>query len=44
MKSLDRNVVIGTPLMAEESDAQKLASVLNDESDIKAAEEWLKKR
>ena len=37
LKSLDRNVVIGTPLMAEESDAQKLASVLNDESDIKAA-------
>ena len=37
MKSLDRNVVIGTPLMAEESDAEALAEVLNKESDIKAA-------
>ena len=37
MKSLDQNVAVGTPLMAEESDAKALASVLNNESDIKAA-------
>ena len=37
LKSLDRNVVLGTPLMAEESDAEELAKVLNNESDIKAA-------
>ncbi len=37
MKSLDLNVVVGTPLMAEESDAQNLAAVLNSEADIKAA-------
>lgn len=37
MKSLDRQVVVGTPLMAEESDAEKLATVLNNESDIKEA-------
>ncbi len=37
MKSLDRNVVVGTPLMAEESDAQTLATTLDNESDIKAA-------
>ena len=37
MKSLDLNVVVGTPLMAEESDAKNLASVLNQEADIKAA-------
>ena len=37
MKSLDLNVVVGTPLMAEESDAQNLAAVLNQEADIKAA-------
>lgn len=37
MKSLDRNVVVGTPLMAEESDAEALATVLNNEPDIKAA-------
>ena len=37
MKSLDLNVVVGTPLMAEESDAQILANTLNDEADIKAA-------
>ncbi len=37
LKSLDRNVVIGTPLMAEEEDAEALAKVLNKESDIKAA-------
>jgi sirohydrochlorin cobaltochelatase len=37
MKSLDRQVVVGTPLMAEESDAQILATTLNNESDVKAA-------
>ena len=37
MKSLDLNVVVGTPLMAEESDAQTLATTLNNEADIKAA-------
>ena len=37
MKSLDLNVVVGTPLMAEESDAKTLATVLNNESDVKAA-------
>ena len=37
MKSLDLNVVVGTPLMAEETDAQTLATVLNQEQDIKAA-------
>ena len=37
LKSLDRNVVIGNPLMAEESDAEALAEVLNKEADIKAA-------
>ena len=37
MKSLDLNVVVGTPLMAEESDAEALATVLNNEPDIKAA-------
>ena len=37
MKSLDHQVVVGTPLMAEESDAQLLATTLNSESDIKAA-------
>ena len=37
MKSLDRNVVIGTPLMAEVSDVQALADVLHEESDVKAA-------
>ena len=37
MKSLDLNVAVGTPLMAEESDAANLASVLNQEADIKAA-------
>ena len=37
MKSLDLNVVVGTPLMAEESDAENLAVVLNEESDVKAA-------
>ncbi len=37
MKSLDQNVVVGTPLMAEESDAEALATVLNNEPDIKTA-------
>ena len=37
MKSIDRQVVVGTPLMAEESDAQSLAVVLNAEADVKAA-------
>ncbi len=37
MKSLDLNVVVGTPLMAEEIDAKNLATVLNQEADVKAA-------
>ena len=37
MKSLDRQVVVGTPLMAEESDARILANTLNNEADVKAA-------
>ena len=37
MKCLDRNVVIGVPLMAEEEDVQALADVLHQEADIKAA-------
>ena len=37
MKSLDLNVVVGTPLMAEESDAELLATVLSEEADVKAA-------
>jgi sirohydrochlorin cobaltochelatase len=37
MKSLDLNVVVGTPLMAEESDAQTLATTLNNEADVKEA-------
>ena len=37
MKSLDRQVVVGTPLMAEESDAKILAATLNNEADVKAA-------
>ena len=37
MKSLDLNVVVGTPLMAEESDAKILATTLNNEADVKAA-------
>jgi len=37
MKSIDRQVVLGTPLMAEEEDAENLAKTLNNESDIKAA-------
>ena len=37
MKSLDLNVVVGTPLMAEENDAKTLATTLNNEADVKAA-------
>ena len=37
MKSIDRQVSIGTPLMAEVEDAQILAQTLNNESDIKKA-------
>ena len=37
MKSLDHQVVVGTPLMAEESDAKTLATTLNSEADVKAA-------
>jgi len=37
MKSLDQNVVVGKPLMAELSDAEALAAVLNQEADVKAA-------
>ena len=37
MKSLDRQVVVGTPLMAEESDVKTLATTLNNEADVKAA-------
>ena len=37
MKSIDCQVVVGTPLMAEPSDAVDLAKTLNEESDIKAA-------
>ncbi len=37
MKSIDRQVVVGTPLMAEVVDAQILAQTLNNESDIKKA-------
>ena len=37
MKSIDKQVVVGTPLMAEESDAETLAATLNNEADVKAA-------
>ena len=37
MKSIDRQVVVGTPLMAEVEDAQILAQTLNNESDVKKA-------
>ena len=37
MKSIDRQVVVGTPLMAEEEDAKLLAATLNNEADVKAA-------
>lgn len=37
MKSIDKQVVVGTPLMAEESDAKALAEVLDKESDVQEA-------
>ena len=37
MKSIDRQVVVGTPLMAEVEDTYTLAQTLNNESDVKAA-------
>ena len=37
MHSIDKQVVVGTPLMAEESDTYKLATVLHNEADVKAA-------
>ena len=37
MKSIDCQVVVGTPLMAEEEDAKLLAATLNNEADVKAA-------
>lgn len=37
MKSIDKQVVVGTPLMAEAADAVDLAKTLNNEADIKAA-------
>lgn len=37
MKSIDKKVMIGTPLMAEESDVMELAKLLLKESDIKEA-------
>ena len=37
MHSIDKQVVVGTPLMAEHSDAVELAKILDKESDIKAA-------
>ena len=36
MKSSDRQVVVGVPLMGEATDVEKLAIVLHDESDIKS--------
>ena len=36
MKSIDRQVVVGVPLMGEATDVDKLAMVLHDESDIKS--------
>ena len=36
MKSIDRQVVVGVPLMGEATDVAKLAMVLHDESDIKS--------
>ena len=39
MKSIDRQVVMGLPLMAEEIDAKNLATTLNQEADVKAAVE-----
>lgn len=37
MKSIDKQVVVGTPLMAEVEDTYTLAQTLNNEADIKAA-------
>ncbi len=37
MKSIDKQVAVGTPLMAEEADARILAQTLNSEADVKAA-------
>ena len=37
MKSIDQQVVVGTPLMAEVEDALTLAQTLNNEADVKAA-------
>ena len=37
MKSIDKQVVVGTPLMAEIEDTYNLAQTLNNEADIKAA-------
>ena len=39
MHRLDRNVVVGTPLMAEVDDTYKLAQTLSAEPDVKAAVE-----
>ena len=36
MHSIDKQVVVGVPLMGEENDVDELAVVLNNESDIKA--------
>lgn len=36
MKSIDRMVQVGTPLLAEEEDVENLANVLVEESDIKS--------
>ncbi len=37
MKSIDKQVVVGTPLMGEDDDVEKLAKILVAESDIKSA-------
>ena len=37
MKSIDRQVVVGTPLLADERDTKILAETLNNEKDISAA-------
>ena len=37
MKSIDKQVVVGTPLMAEVEDTYTLAQTLNNEADVKAA-------
>ncbi len=37
MKSLDKNVVVGTPLMDQAEDTEILATTLNNEADVKAA-------